>query len=84
MKKALGYYEKACDLGDGEGCYRAGIGYDKGSGAKKDPVKAKQLHDKACKLGFSSACPGETETPDTGFKLVEPKIAPKPFPDTDF
>ena len=49
-------YEKACNLGFGEGCYNLGVMHKNGDGIRKDIYAAKDLYSKACKLGYETGC----------------------------
>jgi hypothetical protein len=55
---------KACDLDDGIGCMGLGAAYLHGNqGAPKNPAKAKEILQKACKLGQQSSCEKVAEIP---------------------
>ncbi|EMG88016.1 beta-lactamase HcpA domain protein [Helicobacter pylori GAM112Ai] len=54
--QAKKYFEKACDLKDGVGCFNLGVLYDNGHGVGKDLKKAAQLYFKACELNDGSGC----------------------------
>ncbi len=56
FSKAKGYFEKACDLKEGDGCGALGGLYYNGDGVKQDFKKAVALFKKACKLGYQLAC----------------------------
>ncbi len=56
FSKARKYFEKACDLKDGDGCGALGALYYNGDGVKQDSKKAAALFEKACKLGDQKAC----------------------------
>jgi TPR repeat protein len=49
-------FEKACDLGDGQGCFWLGQMWQKGKLGPPDPGKADALFEKACDLGYAQAC----------------------------
>lgn len=70
--KALKLYEQACAGGQGDSCGEAAERYEKGTGTKKDPAKAKALRAQACKLDHEPSCsasvPGASP-PSTGKKL---------------
>lgn len=59
-KKALQYWEKACDLGNGYGCASAGdlylVGAFIGDFGYNSASKAKELYNKACNLGLEFRC----------------------------
>jgi len=59
LKKALHYAKKACDLGDEDGCYFAGMtlyyGDDWGK-IERDREKGKAYIKKACKMGKADVC----------------------------
>ena len=54
--KALKFYQKACDLNDGSGCFNLGVMYKKGKGVKQDDLKALKFYQKACDLNYGSGC----------------------------
>ncbi|MCQ2827456.1 sel1 repeat family protein [Helicobacter pylori] len=56
FSKARKYFEKACELKDGGGCFNLGRLYYYGEGVEKDLIKAAQYISKACKLGDQEAC----------------------------
>ncbi len=56
FSKARKYFEKACELKDGGGCFRLGVLYEYGQGVEKDLTKAAYFYSKACKLGSQEAC----------------------------
>lgn len=58
-KKAVKYAEKACRLGDEDGCFAAGIEYyygDKWGKLPRDKEKGRKLLKKACELGKEDVC----------------------------
>lgn len=62
--KRIPLLEKACDLDDGIGCMGLGAAYLHGDqGAPKDLKKAKQILQKACKLGQKGTCEKAAEIP---------------------
>lgn len=50
-KKAVGYYEKACSLGNGWGCLRAGDCYERAYGVPVDFAKASRYFLDVCERG---------------------------------
>ncbi len=54
--QAKKYFEKACELKDGRGCFNLGRLYYYGEGVEKDLTKAAYFYSKACKLGSQEAC----------------------------
>lgn len=54
----LGYAQKACEMGNMDGCYDLGVKYYRGEGEliKKDIAKAFQLFNKACVGGNQKGC----------------------------
>lgn len=50
------YFEKACDLKYGGGCFRLGVLYEYGQGVEKNLTKASQYFSKACGLNNSGGC----------------------------
>jgi len=69
-KKAVTYYEKACNLGNGWGCLRAGDCYEHGWGIKADFAKASKYFLDVCERrvggseGFEQECAGLGERID--------------------
>jgi uncharacterized protein len=55
--KTASYYERACNLGDGESCHELATAYQKGNGVPRDASRAKELEKRACELGFAKSCP---------------------------
>ncbi|WRC00715.1 sel1 repeat family protein [Helicobacter pylori] len=56
FSKAKKYFEKACELKDGDGCGALAVLYINGQGVEKNLTKATQYISKACKLGDQEAC----------------------------
>lgn len=56
FSKARKYFEKACELKDGGGCFNLGALYYNGKGVEKDFKKAFALFEKACDLNNSGGC----------------------------
>ncbi|GAA6962827.1 hypothetical protein HpCHC88_01180 [Helicobacter pylori] len=54
--QARKYFEKACDLNNGEGCSNLGVLYQNGQGVEKDLTKAAQFYSKACDLNNNKGC----------------------------
>lgn len=56
-KRALELATKACDAGDGKACLEAADRVARAEVSRAaDPVRAKELYDRACKLGTESGC----------------------------
>ena len=55
-KKALTYYDKACDLGVIFTCSELGFWYGQGIGVRIDFKKAMEYYGKACDLGHEFGC----------------------------
>jgi len=53
---ALKYHLRACDLGNGLGCARAGMDYRRGRGVEKDAASGERLLVKGCRAGSPDAC----------------------------
>ena len=56
LAKAFVFDDKACDLGDAQGCARLAIAYEQGIGTAKDPALAVRAADRACAHGVMPAC----------------------------
>ncbi len=56
FSKARKYFEKACELKDGGGCFNLGRLYYYGEGVEKDLIKATYFYSKACELKESFGC----------------------------
>ncbi len=56
FSKAKGYFEKACDLNNGLGCFNAGVSYENGQGVENNSEKAAQFYSKACDLNNNKGC----------------------------
>jgi len=54
--KAVQLYEKACELGNADGCIAAGTSYEFYQGVGYDKDKAVALYKKACDMGAEAAC----------------------------
>ena len=54
--KAVKFYTKTCDGGEGVGCLSLGVMYQYGEGVKQDDFKAKELYGKACDGGDADGC----------------------------
>jgi TPR repeat protein len=49
-------FERACDLGDGEGCGLAAEHHREGRGVPRDAPQARQLAKRGCELGYLKGC----------------------------
>lgn len=56
MAKARGFFEKACDLGESEGCNNLGFMFQSGDGVEIDEVKARDLYATSCDNGNVDGC----------------------------
>jgi TPR repeat protein len=54
--KAKAFYEKACKLGNGIGCFNLGNVYRVGEGMKPDPEAAKTWFAKSCDMDTAKGC----------------------------
>jgi TPR repeat protein len=54
--KAVPFYQKGCDLDDGECCYDLSVDYATGDGVAKDPARSLALVTKSCDLQSKLAC----------------------------
>ena len=66
-EKALQYYKKACDLGNGNGCGMVGAFYHDGVVVKQNLSKAKELFGKACDLGEQIGCDNYKKLKEEGY-----------------
>jgi uncharacterized protein len=53
---AARFFEKACKEGSALGCHRLAEAVAAGVGTARDPARAAELHDKACRGGHQPAC----------------------------
>lgn len=67
-------FDKACELGNNEGCQEAGFRYEEGVGVAADPVAGLARFDKACKAGLQRACGA------LGYYVLTGKGAPADVP----
>ncbi len=56
LHTAQQYLTKACDMGDGFGCYALGLIHLKGNGVKKDILKGLNILTQACDNGYTKGC----------------------------
>lgn len=54
--KSLKYFQRACDAGDGHGCFWAGYIFIEGKGVKADVARGTALYKRACTLKSVGAC----------------------------
>jgi len=54
--KAAELYQKVCDGGYAEGCFKLGVRYIKGEGVNQNYKKAKELFGKSCDMGYQKGC----------------------------
>jgi len=69
--KAIGFFEKACDLNDNKSCTNLGSIYKDGKGVKKDKTEAIKFYKKACDLNSSVACSNLGYIYDKGDGIVK-------------
>lgn len=55
------FYEKACDLHNGDACYNVAIIYRGGFGVKQNRIKEKAFYKKGCEAKLKAACDRFTE-----------------------
>ena len=60
-ERALALFRTACRHRDGRGCYYLARLYESGRGIARDLPKAKELNNKACRLGYRTACAEASE-----------------------
>ncbi len=56
FKKALAYFQKACELKNPIACFTAANLYNSEKLGKKDTKKALKLYEESCFLGFDGGC----------------------------
>ncbi len=56
QERALSFFERACEQGDGEACNAAGYMLSHGEGAPRDISRAISLGTRSCDLGFWEGC----------------------------
>jgi hypothetical protein len=56
QKRAVLFFERACDGKDVDGCLNAATAYAQGLGVERDPEKRQQLQVKGCEVGSASLC----------------------------
>jgi len=49
-------FSKACDDGNGDGCFYLGTMYEKGDGIAQNKYKASALYASACRYGIQQGC----------------------------
>jgi TPR repeat protein len=54
--RAAQWYEKACDLGSGDGCLYYGRMLRIGDGIQRDDAKGREILLRACTLGTGAGC----------------------------
>lgn len=54
--KAVEHYDRACELGDAEGCVAAAARYNGGEGVDRNPQTGAERLERACELGHLDAC----------------------------
>jgi len=55
-ERELTFLSQDCEAGDASRCYEAGIAYDLGDSAAKDPSRAATFYQKACDAGSAQGC----------------------------
>ena len=55
-KKAVEFFNNACEFGLADGCVKLADIYEKGFIVKQNLLKTKEFHEKACELGEKSSC----------------------------
>jgi TPR repeat protein len=56
VEKALGYFRKGCETGDGISCGMLGLAYKEGLGIAKDLAATVALNAQSCELGYFKGC----------------------------
>jgi TPR repeat protein len=56
QKAAVPFYERACNGGHGQGCWRLAAIYEKGPAALRDFAKAGDFYGKACDAAYAQGC----------------------------
>src|SRR5207237_4133773 len=60
-QKAASLLEQACDRGMPQGCVKLGMILEEGKKLPQDFARADALSERACRMGWSLACPGKAE-----------------------
>jgi len=55
-EKALGYFRKGCETGDGISCGMVGLAFKEGLGVEKSLAAAVALNTQSCELGYFKGC----------------------------
>lgn len=71
IKETIEYYEKACGLGVGKGCFSMGSMYERGVGVEESFAQAGSYFLKACDLGDAEGCA------NAGFYFSEGRLGEK-------
>lgn len=56
FERSLAAWGKACGGGEPEGCYRQAWSLELGRGVPRQPERARQLFERACRMGFELGC----------------------------
>jgi uncharacterized protein len=54
--RAVALFTKACDGGDGAGCFMLGTMFRLGEGVRKDAASAASAYARGCALGDAACC----------------------------
>ena len=54
--RSVGYFSKACEVGNSNGCYMMGNLYWSGNGVEKNIAKSDEYFKRACSMGHAGAC----------------------------
>ncbi|MFT7004625.1 MAG: TPR repeat protein [Sulfurimonas sp.] len=66
-KKVFKEYEEECKTGDMLQCYKVGAFYSTGRGVRQNYSKAKNVYDRACRMGDNASCIEFMMLQDSGF-----------------
>ena len=62
---AVEAFTKACESGNGTGCYNLGVMYEKGEGIAQNKYKASTLYTQACRADVGLGCSSMALSYDT-------------------
>ena len=61
------YFQKACDLKEGKGCFIIGHHYQNGELVRQNKNTAKEYYGKACDYGYQDGCDAYRKLNEQGY-----------------